>query len=525
MNKQLTSARARTYMLSKRCVRATREETAIFIARATIGQACLGTPFSDDELREAVRHVEVTYGAFDERPEQFHAVAAAAALQAAKFADRYGSFGYETEREIAGRSSLRYWLDHAFGEHNVGAHWVTKDGQAAARALRARRCSRAQVVGALLQRAWVEAQVWRGREPRLALSLWEPGPMDSCAVARERLVTCCLDAACVADFELKYGVSIADAVPAEHLGVDALVAVETRQDELVAAKAEGAPPAPAKSEVCFPKDRKREITHYECGKNPWGELEIDLERFRAEGRQRLARTRAAGRQRSTSQRPPAPKPYPLVAAGQPGSRNESGSRRERQPLTGKVKESAGRRSAQAAPRRSRAPGTARRRRSTPRRASSAPKPYPLLATARLSAATIRFAAGTATFNRESRRISREEVGTSCFSPLASARAAGTQRSTSHRSPAPCLPTAWPFPPFSRNEPDSRPELQPLTGKVEESAGRRSVQAAPRRSRAPAQRGGGGRRRSALQRPLPTHCLAASRPAAATNQIRGRNCNL
>ena len=113
----------------------------------------------------------------------------------------------------------------------------------------------------------------------------------------------------------------------------------------------------------------------------------------------------------------------------------------------------------------------------------------------------RFAAGTATFNRESRRISREEVGTSCSAPLVRARAAGTQRSTSHRSPAHCLPTAWPFPPFSRNEPDSRPELQPLTGKVEESAGRRSVQAAPRRSRAPAPRDGGGRRRNALQRSI------------------------
>ena len=108
----------------------------------------------------------------------------------------------------------------------------------------------------------------------------------------------------------------------------------------------------------------------------------------------------------------------------------------------------------------------------------------------------RFAAGTATFNRESRRISREEVGTSCYSPLASARAAGRRRSTSHRSPAHCLPTAWPFPPFSRNEPDSRPELQPLTGKGEESAGRRSVQAASRRSRAPAQQEGSGRRRGA-----------------------------
>ena len=433
-----TQARAHAHMLSKRCIRATREETAIFIARATIGQACLGTPFSDDELREVVRHVEVTYGAFDERPEQFHAVAAAAALQAAKFANWYGSFGYDTEREIAGRSSLRYWLDHAFGEHNLGAHWVTKMAKLPPERFELDVAPEPKSSARCCSGPGSKHKFGVG-EPRLALSLWEPGPMDSCAVARERLVTCCLDAACVADFELKYGVSIADAVPAEHLGVDALVAVETRQDELVAAKAEGAPPAPAKSEVCFPKDRKREITHYECGKNPWGELEIDLERFRAEGRQRLARTRAAGRQRSTSQRPPAPKPYPLVAAGQPGSRNESGSRRERQPLTGKVKESAGRRSAQAAPRRSRAPaqrGCSGRRRNALQR----PKPCPL---------------------------------------LAAAQPGQPQR-------ARC----------------SRPELQPLTGKLEESAGRRSVQAAPRGSRAPAQRGGGGRRRNASPAPCP-----------------------
>jgi hypothetical protein len=95
-------------MLSKRCARATREETAIFIARDTIGKSYLGTPFSDNELREVVRHVEVTYGTFDERPEQFHAVVAAVALQAAKCANWHGSFGDDTEREIAGRSSLRY---------------------------------------------------------------------------------------------------------------------------------------------------------------------------------------------------------------------------------------------------------------------------------------------------------------------------------------------------------------------------------------------------------------------------------
>ena len=126
----------------------------------------------------------------------------------------------------------------------------------------------------------------------------------------------------------------------------------------------------------------------------------------------------------------------------------------------------------------------------------------------------RFAAGTATFNRESRRISREEVGTSCYSPLASARAAGSRRSTSHRSPA---PTAYPlpsrFPPGSRNEPDSRPELQSLTGKGEESAGRRSAQAAPRRSRAPAQQEGSGRRRGAPPAPKPYPLLAAAQPGS------------
>ena len=56
----------------------------------------------------------------------------------------------------------------------------------------------------------------------------------------------------------------------------------------------------------------------------------------------------------------------------------------------------------------------------------------------------------ANFSRESRRISREDVGTSRSSPLASTRAAGNQRSTSQRAPAPC-------PPGSRNPPTSRPQ--------------------------------------------------------------------
>ena len=85
----------------------------------------------------------------------------------------------------------------------------------------------------------------------------------------------------------------------------------------------------------------------------------------------------------------------------------------------------------------------------------------------------------ANFSRESRRISREDVGTSRSSPLASTRAAGNQRSTSQRAPAPC-------PPGSRNPPTSRPWMQTLAGKVAESAGRTSVQAGPRRSHASAQ---------------------------------------
>ena len=71
------------------------------------------------------------------------------------------------------------------------------------------------------------------------------------------------------------------------------------------------------------------------------------------------------------------------------------------------------------------------------------------------------------------------------------------------------PSSAPFPypllaaaqPGSRNEPGSRPERQPLTGKGEKVSVRGSAQAAPRRSRRPAQRDGGGRRRGALQRSI------------------------
>ena len=76
--------------------------------------------------------------------------------------------------------------------------------------------------------------------------------------------------------------------------VAARAAVEARQDELVAAKAEGAPPAPAKSDVHFPGNRKRETTHYECGKNPWGELKVDVERVAAEGARRAEEVERLG---------------------------------------------------------------------------------------------------------------------------------------------------------------------------------------------------------------------------------------
>ena len=64
--------------------------------------------------------------------------------------------------------------------------------------------------------------------------------------------------------------------------------------------------------------------------------------------------------------------------------------------------------------------------------SLAPKPYPLLAAARQRS---RFAAETATVNRERWKSIREEVGTSRSSPLARARAARWRRSTSQRPPA------------------------------------------------------------------------------------------
>jgi hypothetical protein len=145
-----------------------------------------------------------------------------------------------------------------------------------------------------------------------------------------------------------------------------------------------------------------------------------------------AQQEASGRRRGALQRPT----LPTASRCPPGSHNEPDSRPERQSSTGKGEESAGRRSARAAPCRSRATtqrGCSGRRRGahfgaqTLPTASHCPARQPQRA---------RFAAGTATINRERWKSIREEVGTSRSLPLTSARTAGRQRSTSRHAPAP-----------------------------------------------------------------------------------------
>ena len=79
-------------MLAKLYTKAKREETAVSLGRNIISKSYLtnGATFSDDELLEAVQHVETAYGTFEERPDQFHAVVAAVALQVAQNAGMYG---------------------------------------------------------------------------------------------------------------------------------------------------------------------------------------------------------------------------------------------------------------------------------------------------------------------------------------------------------------------------------------------------------------------------------------------------
>ena len=114
-------------MLAKLYTKAKREETAVSLGRNIISKSYLtnGATFSDDELLEAVQHVETAYGTFEERPDQFHAVVAAVALQVAQNAGLYGPHGYDDEHVIAGRSSMRYWLDH-LAENDWMAKYVAR---------------------------------------------------------------------------------------------------------------------------------------------------------------------------------------------------------------------------------------------------------------------------------------------------------------------------------------------------------------------------------------------------------------
>ena len=250
--------------------------------------------FSDGELLEAVQHVETVYGTFEERPDQFHAVVATVALQVAENAGRYGPHGYDDEHVIAGRSSMRYWIDKLSENDSSMAKSVERVAKLPPPRFELDVAPEPKSSARCCSGPGAKHRFGVG-EPRLALALWEPGPMDTCTDVRARLVTCCLDAACVRRFEQKHCVSVADAVSAAHLGAEARVAVEARQAVLVTAQANGAPPAPPKPDTCFPKDRKHEPTHYECDENPWGELEIDIERVRAESERRageMVRVRA-----------------------------------------------------------------------------------------------------------------------------------------------------------------------------------------------------------------------------------------
>lgn len=283
-------------MLSKRYVLPTRDATAIGIADIVIKQSGLDKhyphhAFTKDDLLQVVRHVEIVYGTFDERPDQFIAVVATTAKRAAVSVDLYGPFGNDTEREVAGRSSIRYWLDHDFADR--GSYIKSKaklppprfELDVAPESKSSARCCKGPGI----------KHKFGVGEPRLTLALWEPFPSNRCAIVREQRVTCCLDAKCVGAFEQQHGVSITNAVPATHLDTEALEAVEARKAALCAAKIDGAPPAPPKPDACFPNDRKREPTRYEYDINPWGELEVDVARIAAAGAIRaeeVARLRA-----------------------------------------------------------------------------------------------------------------------------------------------------------------------------------------------------------------------------------------
>ena len=173
---------------------------------------------------------------------------------------------------------------------------------------------------------------------------------------------------------------------------------------------------------------------------------------------------------------PAPKPYPLLAAAQPGSRNEPGSRPELQSLTGKGEESTGRRSARAAPRRSRAVV----------RGASPHLPFFLRGSS----------ASRVARNRPppARRSLRRWVGHTVWSA----------RPAAARGDAPSLvvaPAVAQYPGGGRHKPLLAARARPAPHETQLSTSHRSP--AP------------------TAHPLPSR----SRLSATTNQIRGWNCNL
>ena len=135
-------------------------------------------------------------------------------------------------------------------------------------------------------------------------------------------------------------------------------------------------------------------------------------------------------------------------------------------------------------------------------ARSSAQPYPLLqAAARRARQRTRFSAGTPELQPLTGKGGKVSGRRSAqAAPRRSRATAQREGSGRRRGPLqrPTLPKPYPLLVVPANEPDSRPERQPLTGKCGKVSGRGSAQAAPRRSRAP---GATGRQRSTSQRPL------------------------
>jgi hypothetical protein len=272
-------------MLSKCYTKATRDQTAVFVARSTVSKCYVNNgvllDFSDGELLEAVQHVETVYGTFEERPDQFHAVVATVALQVAENAGRYGPHGYDDEHVIAGRSSMRYWIDTLSENDSSMAKSVERVAKLPPPRFELDVAPEPKSSARCCSGPGAKHKFGVG-EPRLVLALWEPNVLArSGSVVRSWLTSCCLDAVCVHKFERDNGVALADAMPAAHLGPEARAAVEARKAALLVAT-DDAPPPP-KSDACFPKDRKREPKRDDDEQPP---LALDWDRVRSETKRR-----------------------------------------------------------------------------------------------------------------------------------------------------------------------------------------------------------------------------------------------